>query len=394
MSHEYSISYLLDIKDIQVLSLKEEEQTLQIHFRLQRKPHRCPQCNQFTDKVHDYRLQRVKDLPFRGKPLIWLYEKRRYACPHCHKRFAEPTPHLPRYHRHTNRLVLAILSELGFLESLKILAIRYGVSVSTLHRWQQLLDYGPPNTLPEVISIDEFRGNANHEKFQCALTDPVNRRLLDVLPSRKSEALRSYFLQFSLAQRKRVRYISIDMSSLFYNTLKPLFPNAIFIADRFHVVRQVIWAFDMVRKEIQRSLSKYRRRYFKRSRKLLIRRRSELNETDLDAVDNMLNVSNKLATAYYLKELFYEVMDSPNRSQAVQHLLHFKLTAHVSALPAFQSILTMLANWEDCILNSFDFRITNAFTEGMNNKIKVIKRVAFGYRNFENFRRRILAASR
>ena len=102
----------------------------------------------------------------------------------------------------------------------------------------------------------------------------------------------------------------------------------------------------------------------------------------------MLQQSNDLAQAYYLKELFYDFMNSKSSTEAKPKLRKFINAASVSELDEFNSVLITLANWAKYILNSFDCPYTNGYTEGMNNKIKVIKRNA--YRNFENFRNRIM----
>ena len=109
----------------------------------------------------------------------------------------------------------------------------------------------------------------------------------------------------------------------------------------------------------------------------------------MEALEIMLLQSSDLATAYYLKELFYEFMDSSNRTEATKKLKFFILAAQTSELKEFKACLTMLGNWSKYILNSFECKYTNGYTEGTNNAIKVIKRNAFGYRNFNNFRNRI-----
>lgn len=103
----------------------------------------------------------------------------------------------------------------------------------------------------------------------------------------------------------------------------------------------------------------------------------------------MLQQSNDLAVAYHLKELFYEFMDSKSREEASKKLRNFILAAQTGQLSEFNACLTMLGNWSKYILNAFDCPYSNGYTEGTNNAIKVIKRNAFGYRNFENFRNRI-----
>lgn len=111
------------------------------------------------------------------------------------------------------------------------------------------------------------------------------------------------------------------------------------------------------------------------------------------ALEVMLTQSNDLAIAYHLKELFYDFMDSPDRNVAYKRLRKFIIATQSSELKEFNATLTMLANWSKYILNAFDCPYSNGFTEGTNNKIKVIKRNAYGFRNFENFRNRILMTS-
>ncbi len=163
------------------------------------------------------------------------------------------------------------------------------------------------------------------------------------------------------------------------------------MVDRFHVVRYCTWALENVRKQVQKQLPSDQRKYFKRSRKLLLAHMSNLSPENKAAVERMLLVSPNLREAYLLKEKFYEFMASKDSVQAKERLRAFRLFAFAVNLSEFKDCLTMLENWEPYILNAFDCRLSNGFTEGINNSIKVIKRIAYGYRNFDNFRRRILA---
>ena len=104
----------------------------------------------------------------------------------------------------------------------------------------------------------------------------------------------------------------------------------------------------------------------------------------------MLEISKDLAKAYLLKEKFYEFMDAKDSIKAKEKLKQFFLFESVSGLDEFKPCITMLTNWEKYILNAFDCKYSNGFTEGCNNSIKVIKRTGYGYRNFDNFRTRIL----
>ena len=108
----------------------------------------------------------------------------------------------------------------------------------------------------------------------------------------------------------------------------------------------------------------------------------------------MLRFSDRLLQAYALKEAFYDFMEASNRAEA-ERLMDFWLEACDRLnLPEFRSCRKMLANWRPYILNAFDIRLSNGFTEGCNNAIKTLKRLAFGFRSFTAFRARILLASR
>ena len=118
-------------------------------------------------------------------------------------------------------------------------------------------------------------------------------------------------------------------------------------------------------------------------------RRNKLKPEQVEKVEYLLYFNDDLRSAYYLKELFYDFMASKDRAEAAQRIKFIILAAQTSQLKEFQPCLTMLGNWSKYILNSFECKYTNGYTEGTNNAIKVIKRNAFGYRNFNNFRNRI-----
>lgn len=188
-----------------------------------------------------------------------------------------------------------------------------------------------------------------------------------------------------------IREIVMDMNREYLRISKLLFPKATVVVDRFHVVRYCTWALENVRKRVQKGLPKEERVYFKRSRRLLLSHIAKLSDENKAAVERMLLVSRDLREAYLLKEVFYKFMESKDSTQAKERLREFRLHAYVADIPEFEACLTMLQNWEKYILNAFDCPYSNGFTEGVNNTIKVIKRIGYGYRNFRNFRARILA---
>lgn len=389
MLHKHFIAKLLDMEHMEFEEPTISSEKIIITVQMQRRAHMCPECGAETNTVHDYRLQSVKDIPVQEKKLIWHYRKRRYRCNCCGKRFYESNYLLPKWHRITNRLTACCLSQLGQKRSQADIAKSLGISPATVGRWLHLLGFSKPNKLPTVLSIDEFRGNTDRGKFQCILTAPKDKAVLDILPTRYGTDISSYFRSFP--NRQAVQYVVMDMNKEYFSIAKHHFPNAQIVIDRFHVVRYCTWALENVRKRAQKQLPADQRKYFKRSRKLLLSHMTNLSPENKAAVERMLLVSPDLREAYLLKEKFYEFMASKDSVQAKERLRAFRLFAFAADLSEFKACLTMLQNWEPFILNAFDCSFSNGFTEGINNTIKVIKRIAYGYRNFDNFRRRILA---
>jgi len=388
MPQQQFIAKLLDMEHMNFLGVEQSQDTLILKVEMKRRDCSCPACQTLTNQVHDYRFQKVKDSPLQGRPLIWLYRKRRYRCPHCGKRFSEANYLLPKGHRITNRLALLATSMLKEKRSRKDIAREVFVSPSTIGRWLQLLEYGKPRKLPKVLSIDEFRGNTEYGKFQCILTAPTEKRIVDILPTYRETDIHHYLWPFP--NRKEVNYFITDMKKEYVALAKNLLPNATIVIDRFHVVRYCTWALENVRKRVQKKLLPEQRKYFKRSRKLLLSHLSKLSPQNMEAVNRMLLVDRDLREAYLLKEVFYRFMASADPQEAKRRLQEFRLHAAVADIPEFQPCLTMLQNWQPYILNAFACPYSNGFTEGCNNTIKVLKRIAYGYRNFHNFRRRIL----
>ena len=305
------------------------------------------------------------------------------------KRFYETNPLLPKRHRITNRLAMFGLYTLETERtSMKDVSRRLGVSLSTVCRWMDNIEYGKMKKLPEVMGIDEFKGDTDGEKYHVILTDLTKKTVLDILPSRKETALEENFLQFK--NRDKVKYVVMDMYRPYYRVVRSLFPNAIIIIDRFHMVRYGLWALEKVRKKVQKHLTAELRKYFKKSKTLLCKRMDKLSPEEMQKVNVMMGYSDELATAYLLKEYFMEFVDSKDREEAKKNLRIFLIQQQILKVKEFDEVVTMLNNWQTEILNSFDQDYSNGFTEETNNSIKVIKRIAFGYKTFKNFRKRIL----
>jgi len=377
---------LLNLKDIIITNVENISDQLHIYIELPRTKHVCPSCGAHTDHVHDYRMQVVKDVPMSRNTFLHL-RKRRYRCPHCSKRFFEKNSFLPRYYRMTSRLIAAIIHEFKKVVSATEIASRFNVSVSTTVRYFDCVNYHCKQ-LPEVLSIDEFKGNAGGQKYQTIIADPKEKKVIDILPNRYESDLIRYFKSFS--NRNNVKYFVSDMNHHFKEVAKVCFPNATLIADKYHVIRLSIWAMERVRKTEQQKLSANFRKYFKRSRLLLNKSIKKLTDNEKERLALILDTAPRIADAYRMKNEFLNIMRSKSSAIARQKIVEWLDSVERLDLPEFNDCLKAYRNWFGEILNSLDVPWTNGFIEGCNNKTKVLKRNCFGVRNFKRFRNRIL----
>ena len=389
MLYTHFTQEVLGLQEIIITKVESNEKELTIYAELERQTHNCISCGTATDTIHDYRKQVIKDIPAFGKSVSIVLRKRRYRCPHCGKRFFESNSFLPKYHRMTNRLSAFVINKLTDERSFTSVSKEVNLSVTTVIRIFDKVSY-PKAKLPTVLSIDEFKGNTWGEKYQCILTDPVNKRVLDILPERYDSYLSNYFKQFSKVDRDKVEYFVSDMWKTYSKASDIWFVNATQIVDKYHWIRQAIWAFERIRKEEQKKLDPKLRKYFKRSRSLLIKRYDGLKEDEKQQVNVMLYYSVNISRAHWYKEAFLKILDSKDADNAKADLIEWIQNAECCGLEPFEKCARTMQNWYSGIINSLSSPITNGFTEGCNNKIKVLKRNAYGYKNFRRFRNRIL----
>jgi len=379
---------IVGIQDIQVEKVENDEENITIEFKLSRKECECPKCHIKTNKIHDYRCQRIKDTRFQGKKAVLIWHKRRYKCS-CGKQFYEPNNFITRYQRMSQRKILGILEKLRTERCFTNVAREEDISTPTVIRVFDHIQYAKPKVLPEAIGIDEFKGNTGSEKFNCIITDLTTGKPIDILKTRKQDDLILYFKGFD---RSNVKYIVSDMYTTYKEIATNLFRNATYVTDKYHWIRQCTWAFENTRKRVQKKYGKQYRLYFKHSRKLLIKRAKDLTSDEKTTVSILLSLEPHLSTAYYLKETLYDIVNDDSLQNKAQCLREWIEEAQDKEMAEFNSCAKTYTNWFKYIVNSFYSPYTNGPTEGCNNKIKVLKRVAYGMQNFSRFRNRILYA--
>ena len=387
-----NITDLLNLQGVSVNKKDFRKDSIKLWIELKQIVSICPCCCHKTSRVHDYYTRSFNHIKVDETAAHIYYKQRRYVCTNCGKRFAETNPFIQKFYRHSNDVVNRVFNNLSDIKSLKQIGKDNNMSSQNVSR---LMNKFMPifhniTHLPEAIGIDEFRGNAGGNKFQVAITDLKTHKVVDVISARSEEALYNFFKNIS--NPKDVMIVAMDLSLFFKNIIVDVFPNAKIVADTFHFTRLMHWALDNVRKEVQHHLPKEMRLYFKHSRSVLHKRIDELKTDQRQQLYRMLDYDEDLRWAYSITQKLFDVIDEKNPDKKVLLFKDFLTYSSNCDLPDFNKHLQTYFNWHKYIINSFYTNYSNGITEGLNTKIKTLKRVSFGFRNFQNFRLRILMA--
>lgn len=353
----------------------------------------CPKCAHLSHSIHDSRTVRIRDSSFRDKMITLEIRKHRYLCKSCKKPFTEPVPGIMKGMKTTQRLRKQIQWGCIHFTDLKKVQSTYRVSSGFVYKvfYEQLelerrqfkaAEFGTE------IGIDEHcfgrkKGQRKRE-FVTMLVSHSRRNVREVVYGKTHEALRESFSQ--IPGREKVRVVTLDMSDSYKGFAQSFFPNAELVADRFHVERLIQPLMLSSRIEItgnQRTNP---------VRLLMNRKRKNLESWERMKLDQWLNLHPKMNTLYSIKEQigrFYEIRGLHRAERAFEKILARLKSFDERALKTFCRTLT---RWKKEILNYFKYRITNARVEGFNNTAKVIKRMAYGFRSFKNYRLRVLNA--
>ena len=353
----------------------------------------CPKCATISYKIYDHRRVFIKDSPLRHKNVKLVINKRRFYCKHCSCVFTEPVSGISKGARSTERFKKALLwacENFADLKSVKkYLDCSYGFIYKILYEQlerqrKRHLNYPWPRT----IGIDEHSFKKNKEtgrkEFVSFIIDHRNKKAFEVVKGRSIEDLRESLSH--IAHRENVHFVTMDLCTTYRNFVKGFFPNARIVADKFHVLRLLNPAINSRRKQITGD---------KRSnpiRLLLLKSGINVNSKTKAAMYQWLNTYPELREVYEYKEAlqrFYRIKGY-NRAEAVLTKLLDKMGT--SKLDEIITLRKTLISWRKEILLYFSTRLTNARVEGFNNVAKVIKRRAYGYRSFKNYRLRVLNA--
>ncbi len=369
---------------------------------------RCSRCGSIVREIHDVTERRVRDLPIWEMDTWLLVPRARLSCPRCGPT-VEAVPWLDKHQRMTVRLAEKI-SRLAMVLPLHHVAQWFQIHWTTaklLHQRALESQLGPitRESLAGVrqLAIDEFAIQKGH-RYATVVVDSQTKRVLWVARGRDRAALCPFFDLLGPDGCAQIEAIAMDMSGPFADEVRARCPEAAVVYDLFHVVakygREVI---DRVRvdeanriaKASGRNDSRIRtaRRVIKGTRWLLLRNREHVtNTTDRVRLKELLAANRALFVVYVLKDDLKQLWRFRYPKAAARFWRHWYRRALASRLLPLQQFAQRLKPYVPGILNHCRYRLNTALVEGINNKIKVIKRMAYGYRDDQYFFLKIRAA--
>ena len=423
MSHNDCIRMSLDLKDKNIsfeekfCEVKKIKGTAsKVYFAtLTYTPKMCACCGtpneSYSIVKNGFLTSMVKWLPMAHYPTYIKLKKQRFLCRNCQATFVAETEEIQSHCFIANRVKQSIGIELGDVISLKNLARRHFVSPTTINRiliqvaGSFKVDF---NYLPSHLSFDEFKSVKSVQgKMSFIYVDSVSHTIQNILPDRRLSTLHAYFSRFSLEARLNVKTIVVDMNAAYFTLACELFPNAKVIIDRFHLVQLVSRSLNQTRVQTMKlfhsskpeDMKKYRK--LKNYWRLFLKSETDLNYqdyryqrlfkqpiTETEIIDYLMTLEPTLTKTYnvYQDLLFHS---QKNDFEAFKVVVE-SMPEGVSSL--MMTSLKTLKKHLPRIENTFNYSFSNGPLEGTINKIKVIKRVAYGYRSFWNFKQRILVS--
>ena len=391
---------LIGIKDqnIKISLVFETDTHKEIQAKLDYPAPSCPHCH---GKMIKYDFQKTSKIPLleqAGTPTLLCLKKRRFQCKSCKRVTVAETSIVEKNHQISNLVRQKVAQLLTEKVSLTDITRRLRVSTSTVYRKLDQFSFKEHfDKLPRVMSWDEFGFKKGALAF-IAQNYETNE-LITILDNRRQTTIRNHFLKYPLKVRRKVQFITMDMSGAYIPLAHRLFPNAKIVLDRFHIIQHLGRAFLKTRIAIMnqfdkkslpyRALKNHWRLFQKDSRKLSLN--SFYSKTfrqtlaPHEVVEKTLNFSEELANYYNLYQLllfhfqekrvdeFFELIEE-NMSK-VNHY--------------FQTVFRTFIRHKQYIQNALETDYSNAKLEATNKLIKDIKRLGFGFRNFINFKKRV-----
>ena len=387
----HCIEALLDLPEVRVIAQVLGPKQLELHLERRENTIVCPRCQTCCSRVKERRPRCLRDLPILEHPTVLWLHLRRFECPACHHRPWEKSATFGRRTKWTERLYNQVRSE--FLRGCpgKELARRYGLSEHTVFRWTfERSRGGRPRKLGRVIGIDEYARRKGH-RYNTLIVDVDKGKPIATFQGRRADEVVAWFRSRPQAERDQVEVVVADMSKPYAAAIQEVFGDQVQVIDHFHVVQQAVEALDAVLRAVKNQLDQGEAKELKKLRKRWLKSSDQLNVDELIAryewCRRFPELRATLNWVQALRKWFNRTYEKPAREALVQLIEQ----ASQSAQAALQRIAGTLTRWFEPIVRYIRNRYTNGITEGFNNKIKLIQRMAYGLRNEHNGQKRILA---
>ena len=391
------LTELLDLPQVAVTAYElpdAERLILDVEIRMPAAP--CPTCGQLSRVVHSYGARRtVRDLDVWGRQCYLRFVPRQFACQGCQATFVERLAWLEARRQQTRRFEQQVYT-LTCRSNMEEAACCYAISAERVadifgrHANAQVTARGYP--VVQELHVDEIAPLKGHGNYRLVLSAPAVG-VLDVLEDRRKETLETWLRARGEAWCAAVTAFHADMWRPYHDAARAQLPNVrSTTADHFHVIQNLNKALGEVRKALQRQADAATRETMKGSRWLLLKNPTKLTQTEQARLADILAALPELARNYTFKEDFRALYTLRDPQVAATQLAEWltKVRAHGHA--ALQTFVTTVTNWQDEILSFFATRGSNGLAEGINNKIKLVLRRAFGCPNFDHLRLRIIVA--
>lgn len=408
MTTKKEIKLLTELLGIEGMRVESQQQYEGIGIILRveaiKKESKCHRCGTKSSSLHQNNRYIVKDLSW-GEQLVHLeINRRQFKCKKCQKPFSEELEFVTGRRTYTKRLAEKILVEV--IESDIQSVTRKGiVTTAEIERIIEDAAVGLKEKKPKglrKLGIDEIAMVKGQGKYCAVLVDIERGKLLAIIESRKSEEIEKVLIGWGVEVLEKIEEVSIDLWKGYKSLTIELMPNAQIVADRFHVMSQINTELDRLRKQEKRAIeakikaaktpdqkSDYEQKLIviKSSKYPLLKNEQELNKKEKEKLEQIRAEFDKIKMAHQLKEKWREIMEKTTSWMRgllkVRHWL-------VKAKQHLPNSCGTISRWLTEIVAYFDERTTSGVVEGINNKIKLIKRTAYGFTNFEHFQSRCL----
>lgn len=379
---------ILNLPTYTITAIEENEHDYHINAEVKTAPAACPQCRSIQIRGFGRREQLVKDLPMHGRRVGIYVNTRRLQCTACNKTFSEILPDVDERRSMTTRLVgwigkqcvkrtfSGIADEVGVAEgTIRLIFKDYVSDLESTVRFET----------PKWMGIDEI----HLIKPRGVITNIENNTIVELLPNRNKDTVVRYL--YGLSGKDRIQYVAMDMWAPYRDACQMVIPDARIVIDKFHVIRMANDALERVRKGLRASLTPKQRRGLMHDRFVMLKRERDLNDKERLLLSGWVKNYPELGEAHRLKEDFYGIYDAKSPDEAQGRYIAWKRGMSATCAEAFSDLIRAWDNWTPWILGYFDHPVTNAYTESLNNLIRVMNRLGRGY-SFEALRAKILFA--